>query len=110
MRPWMSDVFNRVYAPDPTTRQDRLASPAWITNLDSLAGIAPALIITCELDRLRNEGVSYAHALDAVGALVEHHDVPGNDHGYNILDFGTRTQTEHIYDRIVDHVRHATSK
>ncbi|WP_344682632.1 alpha/beta hydrolase [Saccharopolyspora taberi] len=107
MRPWMSDVFDRAYVPDPAVRRDRLVSPAWGANAEGLAGIAPALIITCEFDRLREEAIRYAEALKAVGALAEHHDVPGTDHGYNILGFGTRAQTERTYDRIVDHVRRA---
>ncbi|SHF91596.1 alpha/beta hydrolase fold domain-containing protein [Streptoalloteichus hindustanus] len=109
MRPWMSEVFDRAYAPDLATRRDRLVSPAWKANAEGLAGIAPAVIITCEFDRLRGEGIRYAEALDAVGSLAEHHDVPATDHGYNILPFGTRAQTERTYQRIADHVRRATS-
>ncbi|ALG15373.1 carboxylesterase [Kibdelosporangium phytohabitans] len=109
MRPWMSDVFDIAYVPDPATRRDRLVSPAWETNADGLAGIAPALVITCEFDRLRGEGIRYAEALAAVGALAEHHDVPATDHGYNILGFGTRALTERTYQRIAGHVRRATS-
>lgn len=109
MRPWMSTVFDSAYAPEPDTRRDRLISPAWGANADGLTGIAPALIVTCEFDRLRDEGIRYAEALDAVGALVEHRDLPSTDHGYNILNFGTRELTERTYDLIINHVRQAIS-
>ncbi|MEV0087182.1 alpha/beta hydrolase fold domain-containing protein [Saccharopolyspora sp. NPDC050642] len=108
IRPWMSDVFDPAYAPDPEVRRDRLISPAWGTNAAGIAGIAPAVVITCEYDRLRDEGIRYAEALDAVGALVEHHDVAGTDHGYNIMSFGTRALTERMYGLIAGHVLRAT--
>ncbi|MEV6230874.1 alpha/beta hydrolase fold domain-containing protein [Saccharopolyspora shandongensis] len=108
IRPWMSDVFDPAYAPDPEVRRNRLISPAWGTNAAGIAGIAPAVVITCEYDRLRDEGIRYAEALDAVGALVEHHDVAGTDHGYNIMSFGTRALTERMYGLIAGHVRRAT--
>ena len=53
LRPWMADIFDTAYIPDPRQRCDRLASPAWGTNGDNIKGIAPALVITAELDRLR---------------------------------------------------------
>ena len=49
-----------------------------------LAGIAPALVVTCELDRLNDEGQPYARRLQEVGALVEYHDVAQADHAYDM--------------------------
>ena len=37
MRPWMSEVFDTAYIPDPAQRRDRLASPAWGDNADDIA-------------------------------------------------------------------------
>lgn len=107
LRPWMSEVFDTAYLPDVDRRRDRLASPAWGTNGAGLHGIAPALVVTAEYDRLRDEGASYAADLDAVGSLVEHHDVAGVDHGYNIMSNATDV-TERTYDLIAGHVRHRT--
>ncbi|RCV54645.1 alpha/beta hydrolase fold domain-containing protein [Marinitenerispora sediminis] len=106
VRPWMTDIFDAAYAPDPAARRDRLVSPAWGTNAEGIAGIAPALVVTCEFDVLRDEGASYAASLAAAGALVAHHDVAGVDHGYNIMH-GTREVTERMYDLIAGHVRRA---
>jgi acetyl esterase/lipase len=108
MRPWMSEVFDTAYIPDPAQRRDRLASPAWGNNANGIDGIAPALIVTAEYDRLRDEAWRYAQQLDAVGALTEYHEVPGVDHGYNIMSDATDV-TRGVYDVIAGHVNRAVS-
>lgn len=107
MKPWMSEVFDTAYIPDPAHRRDRLASPAWDGNADDLAGIAPALVVTAEHDRLRDEARRYADKLRAVGALAEYHEVAGVDHGYNIMS-GAGDVTRRTYAHIADHVVRAT--
>ena len=109
MRPWMARVFDPAYVPRREDRRNPLVSPAWGANCEGLAGIAPALVVTCEHDLLRAEAVDYARALDRVGALREHCDVPGTDHGYNIMSFGTRETTEPMYEYLAEHVRSALS-
>jgi acetyl esterase/lipase len=104
LQPWMGVVFDTAYVPDRAQRRDRLASPAWGTNGDDLAGIAPALVVTAEFDRLRHEGKRYADKLEAVGSLVQYIEVPGADHGYNIMSNATE-RTRQMYDVIVDHVK-----
>ncbi|MDV3125007.1 alpha/beta hydrolase [Mycobacterium sp. 21AC1] len=106
LRPWMGDVFDTAYIPDRNRRRDPLASPAWGENGTNLAGIAPALVVTAELDRLRAEAAAYACRLDAVGALAEYIEVPGLDHGYNIMSDAPNAvaATTQTYRRIVEHV------
>ncbi|WP_313888543.1 alpha/beta hydrolase [Mycolicibacterium sp. CBMA 226] len=106
MRPWMGEVFDTAYIPDPARRGDRLASPAWGSNADGIEGIAPALIVTAEYDRLRDEAWRYAQKLDAVGALAQYHEVPGVDHGYNIMSNATDV-TRGVYDLIAGQVSRA---
>lgn len=107
MKPWMSEVFDTAYIPEPAQRRDRLASPAWGDNADNIAGIAPALIVTAEHDRLRDEARRYAGKLGAAAALAEYHEVAGVDHGYNIMsDAGDVTRR--TYAHIADHVVRAT--
>lgn len=107
MKPWMGKVFDTAYIPDPAQRRDRLASPAWGANADGIDGIAPALIVTAEYDRLRDEAWRYAQKLDAVGSLAEYIEVPDVDHGYNIMsDAGEVTRA--VYERMAGHVRRAT--
>jgi acetyl esterase/lipase len=83
LRPWMADVFDGSYVPDPRQRTDRLVSPANAADTADLTGIAAALVITAELDLLRDEGDRYAERLRQAGALVQHHVVPGADHAYD---------------------------
>lgn len=108
MKPWMGEVFDTAYVTDPAQRRDRLASPAWGDNADGIAGIAPALVVTAEHDRLRDEARRYAEKLDAAGALAEYHEVAGVDHGYNIMSAATDV-TRRTYAHIAGHVVRATS-
>ncbi|TFV56115.1 alpha/beta hydrolase [Mycobacterium sp. PS03-16] len=107
MRPWMGEVFDTAYIPDPAQRRNRLASPAWSGNADALTGIAPALVVAAEHDRLRDEARTYAARLDAVGALMEYHEVAGVDHGYNIMSAAADV-TRRTYAHIAGHVRRAS--
>lgn len=109
LRPWMAKVFDAAYVPRRADRRDPLASPAWGANAEDLAGIAPAVVVTCEHDLLRAEGVAYAQALERVGALREHHEVAGTDHGYNIMSHGTRERTEPVYAFLAEQVRRAVA-
>lgn len=104
---WMGVMFDNAYIPDPADRADPLASPAHPSDTADLTGIAPALVITCEYDRLRAEGARYAQRLSAAGALVEHYEVLAADHGYDAtrLDLARTT-----YELIADHLRRADAE
>ncbi|MEU5342619.1 alpha/beta hydrolase fold domain-containing protein [Streptomyces sp. NPDC020766] len=105
LRPWMADVFDSAYVPDPRRRTDRLVSPAHPSDTADLTGIAPAFVVTAEHDLLRAEGVRYAERLREAGALLDHYDVPGVDHGYDQRDAET---ARGVYALIAAHVRRAT--
>lgn len=105
IRPWMGDVFDNAYAPDPDARLDRLASPANPADTADLTGIAPALVITPEYDSLHADGQRYARRLRQVGALVEHRDVPEADHAYDMNDAGKARET---YAWIASSIKQAT--
>lgn len=109
LKPWMGEVFDTAYIPDPAQRRDRLASPAWGDNADHIAGIAPALVVTAEHDRLRDEARRYAEKLDAAGALAQYYEVAGVDHGYNIMSQAGDV-TRRAYDHMVRHVVRATNR
>lgn len=110
MKPWMGDVFDTAYIPDRQQRRDRLASPAWGTNGDDLRGIAPAVVVTAEFDRLRGEAAIYAEKLKSVGALAAYHEVSGVDHGYNIMSEAPEAvaATRTMYRILADHVAQVT--
>lgn len=107
LRPWNAEVYDAAYVPSAAAKRDRLASPAWGANADRIEGIAPALVITCEADLLRDEGAAYAARLAAAGALREHLDLAGADHAYNVLG-RDRALVERAYARIAAHVTAAT--
>ncbi|WP_037679306.1 alpha/beta hydrolase [Streptomyces griseus] len=104
LRPWMAEIFDTSYVPDPHRRADPLVSPAHPSDTADLAGIAPALLITAAHDLLRAEGVRYADRLRAAGALVDHHDVADADHGYDGKD---DAKAREVYALVAGHVRRA---
>lgn len=71
------------YTPDPKDRLDWRASPL---RASSLAGTAPALVLTVAHDPLCDEGRDYAHRLDAEGVRLTtmHH----NDQMHGVLSQG----------------------
>ena len=62
---------------DPADRTDPKASPL---RHPHLAGLPPAMIVTCEFDPLRDEGNAYAAALAAAGVPVQHVQARGHIH------------------------------
>jgi acetyl esterase/lipase len=62
---------------DPTARRDPRAAPLYAQDLSDLP---PALVVTCEFDPLRDEGVAYANALRAAGVAVRHLACRGQIH------------------------------
>jgi acetyl esterase/lipase len=109
LQPWMGEVFDTAYIPDRDQRRHRLASPAWGNNADDITGIAPALVVAAEFDRLRNEAKRYADKLAAAGSLAEYVEVSGVDHGYNIMSNATEV-TRKMYDLIAGHVARAVER
>ncbi|MFJ3803757.1 alpha/beta hydrolase fold domain-containing protein [Streptomyces sp. NPDC090088] len=107
LRPWMAEVFDTAYVPDPKRRADPLVSPAHPSDTADLTGIAPAVVITAEYDLLRAEGERYASRLGAVGALVEHHEVGGVDHGYDGKD---DVKAREVYALVAHHLRAVREK
>ncbi|WP_207400481.1 alpha/beta hydrolase [Actinomadura roseirufa] len=67
------------YVPDPALRASPYASPL---HASSLAGVAPATIITAEHDFLRGEAEDYAGRLRAEGVPAELREYAGQIHGF----------------------------
>ena len=69
--------FGANYLPDDTDRTDWRASPILAPDL---SGLAPAHVVTVELDPLRDEGHAYVEALRAAGNDVTHAHYEGTVH------------------------------
>ncbi len=59
---------------------DRSSSTASPLLAESLAGLPPAAVFTCQFDPLRDEGTAYADALARAGVDVQHHSCRGHIH------------------------------
>lgn len=100
----LGPVFNSAYCPDVRLRADRLASPAGTADTASLGGIAPALVISAEQDILREEAGRYAQRLRAADALIEHLDLRGVGHAFNMGGAGPDVVVP-VYEKIVESVQ-----
>ncbi len=72
----LMDWFWDHYA-DENERADPKASPLLASDL---SGLPPALVVTCEFDPLRDEGVAYAEAMAAAGGDVTQLTARGQTH------------------------------
>ncbi|GAA1917944.1 alpha/beta hydrolase fold domain-containing protein [Nocardioides marmoribigeumensis] len=75
--PALRRMVRRVYFPDPLTRGSAYASPVLA---DSLAGLPPAVVLTGQLDVLRDDGRRYADRLREAGVEVVYDETPHVDH------------------------------
>lgn len=73
------------YVPEPSRRRDALVSPLHAPE-QALRGLPPALIITSELDVLRDEAEAYAHKLARAGVPVTATRYLGTIHGFMVIN------------------------
>lgn len=66
------------YAPIESDRKNPKASPLLAK---SFQGLPPTVLLTCELDPMRDEGREYATLLRKSGVKVIHHEAEGQIHG-----------------------------
>ncbi|MDN5687664.1 MAG: alpha/beta hydrolase [Brachybacterium sp.] len=74
--------YMEMYVPDPEHRKDPRVSPLMAGDLTAQPR---TLVITAELDLLRDEGEAYGQALSGAGTAVRIHRVPEALHGFITL-------------------------
>lgn len=77
-----NEIGWRSYLGD-TYGTDRVSPYAAPTRMDDLAGLAPATVLTGELDLFVDEDVTYAQRLMHAGVPTELHVYPGAHHGFD---------------------------
>lgn len=77
----MEDYLN-LYQSSPKDRQNPLFAPILA---EDLSGMPETLILTAELDPLRDEGEAYGERLREAGNYVEVHRIAGAFHGFFAL-------------------------
>ncbi|ORY93246.1 Alpha/Beta hydrolase protein [Syncephalastrum racemosum] len=81
----LAQLFTNLYFPDGPV-QNKLAIPLLATP-DDLRGLPPALLITAEMDFLRDEGEAYGRLLASSGTEVQAVRVIGTPHGFLTTPF-----------------------
>ena len=71
----------------------------------SLAGTAPALIVVCEFDPLRDEGVAYARRLHDAGVPVQLSEYEGMIHGF-VRMAALIDRTQQVLDEVAAFLKH----
>lgn len=77
----LMDWFVRGYLGDMENARLPLASPLLATP-ENLCGLAPAVVLTCGFDPLRDEGEAYARAMKAQQVAVQYHEFTHLLHGF----------------------------
>jgi acetyl esterase len=75
--------FNSQWVPDPAMLTDPRVSPLLVPDL---AGLAAAIVITCEHDPLRDQGEAYAERLRQAGVPTTWRREPGMVHNFMLWD------------------------
>ena len=91
------------YCPDPERRLEADASPL---RAPSLAGTAPALVVTCELDPLVDEGEAFARRLEAEGVPVTLVRYAGMIHGFARM-YAVIDRSHELADQVTGALREA---
>ena len=81
LSPNLFDYFRDSYLDDETDRMDKRVSPLFAPD-GEFAGLAPAHLVLCGWDPLKDEGRAYADKLAAHGVPVTIKEHPGMVHGF----------------------------
>ncbi len=100
---WFGDHYLRGHSDDVRSHPD--VSPALA---ESLAGVAPAVVVTAEHDPLRDEGNAYASALMEAGVTVQAKQWQGMAHAFFQLS-PVLPHADRLLDELASELRLATA-
>lgn len=89
--PEIAEMFNLCYRKDEESKLS-FASPVFASKQE-LEGLPPALIITAQLDSLKDEAKMYADMLKQAGVIAEYHNYENVSHGFTISAFSPLGKT-----------------
>lgn len=91
-------AYFELYVPNPAQRKDRLVAPLTATNLSDQP---KTLVLSADLDLLRDEGEAYGYALQQAGNTAHVHRVDEALHGFIALPWLARSVRD-AYEQIND--------
>lgn len=95
-----SNWFKHYYLASPIDGYNPCAFPLEASDLSDLP---PAMVLTCEFDPLRDEGVAYANRLSEAGVTTSHHHYEGMIHAF--LNYESLDRRETAIADIATHLR-----
>ena len=99
--PEVADEVRRTYLPDGD-----LENPMASVLFADHTGLPPALVVTCEHDILRNEGVALAESYVKAGVETRHLHMDDQPHGYLLMTRLTKRSYETIDAMIAEAKKH----
>ena len=100
--PEISTMFDKCYRHEEVAKNPH-CSPVFATN-EQLKSLPPAIIITCEIDSLRDEGEKYAQKLIGAGVETTAKRFYGVNHGFTIAK-PHLPESKEAYEMIADGLR-----
>ncbi|MDR3596126.1 alpha/beta hydrolase [Clostridium sp.] len=90
--PEIAAMFDKCYRIEEYAKNP-YCSPVYATS-DELKNLSPAIVLTCEIDSLRDEGEDYAQKLVRAGVETTAKRFYGVRHGFSISDFELQESKE----------------
>ncbi len=105
---YFAELSEDLFLPDPTVKQDPLASPLLFAEHADFSAMPPTVVATAGFDILRDQGRALAAGLEAAGRPVTHLEFGALIHGYlqhTMWSDAALAASRQTADAIVDRIR-----